>query len=467
MGVALKLHERPRTPTGSTEASAEPMVSLSQVLSALSHALDLTEGQPLGHTIRSCVIGMRIAESLGLSTEERAALYYALLLKDTGCSSNATRMAAIFGSDDRYVKRRMRVADWHAKAKLALTTARTVGHGKSLLARVRHFFAVARSEKLTNELIGLRCERGATITQRLGFPRASADAIRSLDEHWCGLGHAHGLSGEEIPLLARICSIAQTIEVFHAAHGVDEAMRVVRRRSGTWFDPALVKVVSGWKNDVTWWRGLKTEQVNELVLALEPADQIAMADSDRLDDVALAFAEIIDAKSPYTYNHSIRVAAGARFIAGHLGMDAEAQRRLHRIGLLHDIGKLGVSSQTLNKNGPLSAAERAEIEEHPRYSYSILARVDAFRPLAWTASVHHERLDGTGYPWRLPGEQLDDAARLLAVADVYDALVSDRPYRAGMQHDTAVDILWDEAGARLWPKAIEAIAEWPSEGIDG
>lgn len=460
MGAALRLREPPRTLTHGTEPSAEPMVSLSQVLSALSHALDLTEGQPPGHTIRTCVIGMRIAESLGLPAEDRSALYYALLLKDTGCSSNATRMAAIFGSDDRYVKRRMRVADWHAKARLAFTTAGTVGHGKSIFERVRHFVAVARSEKLTNELIGLRCERGATITERLGFPRASADAIRSLDEHWCGLGHACGLSGEAIPLLARICSIAQTIEVFHAAYGVDEAIRVVRRRGGTWFDPALVKVVTGWKNDVTWWRGLKTAQVDELVLALEPADQMVMADADRIDDVARAFADIIDAKSPYTYNHSVRVAAGAQFIAQQLGMDADAQRRIHRTGLLHDIGKLGVSSQILDKPGALTPAERAEVEEHPRYSYSILSRVAAFRPFAWTASVHHERLDGTGYPWRLPAEQLTDAARLLAVADVYDALVSDRPYRAGLQHDTAIDVLWDEAGTRLWAEAIRAIAEW-------
>jgi HD-GYP domain-containing protein (c-di-GMP phosphodiesterase class II) len=462
MGVALQLRELPRALKHgpATPSSAVPIVSLSQVLSALSHALDLTEGQPLGHTIRACVIGMRIAESLGLSAEDRSALYYALLLKDTGCSSNATRMAAIFGSDDRFVKQRMRVADWHAKVKLAITTAGTVGQDKSLLERARHFFAVARAEKLTSELIGLRCERGATIAQRLGFPRASADAIRSLDEHWCGLGHAQGLSGEAIPLLARICSIAQTIEVFHAAYGVDEAMRIVKRRSGTWFDPALVKVVTSWKGDVTWWRGLKTEQVNELVLALEPADQMAMADEDRLDDVALAFADIIDAKSPYTYNHSVRVAAGARFIAQQLGMDADAQRRVHRTGLVHDIGKLGVSSQILNKPGALTAAERAEVEEHPRFSYSILSRVAAFRPFAWTASVHHERLDGSGYPWRLPAEQLTDAARLLAVADVYDALVSDRPYRAGLQHDTAIDILWNEAGTRLWPDAIRAIAEW-------
>lgn len=458
--AALKLQEPRLGARRETHLSAEPMVSLSQVLSALSHALDLTEGQPLGHTIRTCVIGMRLAEDLGLSAEDRSALYYALLLKDTGCSSNASRMAAIFGTDDRYVKQRMRIADWHRRLRLALTTATTVGHGKSIVARVKHFFAVARSENLTNELIGLRCERGATITQRLGFPRASADAIRSLDEHWCGLGHAQGLSGEEIPMLARICSIAQTLEVFHATHGVHAAIRIAKRRSGTWFDPALVKIVSSWKGDVTWWRGLKTDGVNELVLSLEPTDQVVMADADRLDDVAIAFADIIDAKSPYTYNHSVRVAAGARFIARRLGMDEETQRQIHRIGLLHDIGKLGISSQILNKPGSLTASERAEVEEHPRYSYSILSRVAAFQPLAWTASVHHERLDGTGYPWGLRAEQLDEAARLLAVADIYDALVSNRPYRAGLGREKALGILRADAGTRLDAAAIEAIAEW-------
>ncbi len=125
--------------------SAEPSVSLSEVLSALSHALDLTEGQPVGHTIRTCVIGMRIAESLGLSADDRSALYYALLLKDAGCSSNASRMAALFGTDDRYVKPRMKIVDWHRRAQLAVATARNVARDGSIIDRVRHFFIIARA----------------------------------------------------------------------------------------------------------------------------------------------------------------------------------------------------------------------------------------------------------------------------------------------------------------------------------
>jgi HD-GYP domain-containing protein (c-di-GMP phosphodiesterase class II) len=391
-------------------------------LSALSYALDLTEGQPLGHGIRSCVIGMRIAEALGLSSTDRSALYYALLLKDAGCSSNAARMAALFGSDDRFVKPRMKVVDWHQRLKLAYATATTVAKGGSLLDRARHFMIMARADDLTHELIAIRCDRGAGIARRLGFPEASAAAIRSLDEHWCGRGYAAGLAGDEIPLLSRICNLAQTIEAFHASDGIDAALRVARERRGSWFDPTLVDIVLGWRHDLAWWRELRSDRVDAMVVTLEPADQVVMADVARLDEVARAFADIIDAKSPYTFNHSVGVAEAARFIAAQLGMAADEQRRIFRAGLLHDIGKLGVSSKILDKNGPLDRAEWAEIQRQA---------------------------------------QLDEPARLLAVADIYDALTADRPYRAGMTHAQAMDLLWADAGTKLSRIAIEALAERP------
>jgi hypothetical protein len=146
-------------------------VSLSEVLGALSYALDLTEGQPPGHTVRTCVIGMRIAESLQLSTSDRSALYYALLLKDAGCSSNAARMAAVFGSDDRFIKPRMKAVDWHDRMRLAATTARSVGKDGSVFTRVRHFVNVARTQESHEG-----ADRGAVRSRGrhrapMGFPR--------------------------------------------------------------------------------------------------------------------------------------------------------------------------------------------------------------------------------------------------------------------------------------------------------
>ena len=431
-------------------------VSLSEVLSALSHALDLTEGAPAGHTMRSCLIGMRLAEEAGIGAAERSALYYAILLKDAGCSSNAGRMAALFGSDDQWVKPRMKMVDWHQRVRLAITTAMTVGRGRPLADRVRQFMAIARTKDMTRELILIRCDRGAEIARQLGFPAETAEAIRSLDEHWCGLGYARGLSGSEIPLLARIANLAQTLEAFHARGGPRAALSVARERKGTWFDPALVKLVQKWKHDTAWWE-LLSGDVTQAVLAAEPKDRVITVDADGLDVVCRAFADIIDAKSPFTYRHSTRVADVAREVARHCGLDEAEQRRIYRAGLLHDIGKLGVSNSILDKNGPMTAEERKAMELHPRYSLEILQRVSAFRRFAWTAALHHEKLDGTGYPFGAAGDAIDLPARILVVSDIYDALTSDRPYRRGMPEAQATEILERDRGTKLCPVALDAL----------
>jgi putative nucleotidyltransferase with HDIG domain len=431
------------------------LVSLSEVLAALSHALDLTEGQPLGHTIRTCLIGMRIADEIGLAPNDKSALYYALLLKDAGCSSNAARMAALFGSDDQYVKPRMKVVDWHKRFGLAVATARHVGQGQSLLERARHFMAIAKTEGMTRDLIALRCERGATIAQQLGFPETTAAAIRSLDEHWCGLGYPEGIAEERIPLLARIANIAQAVDAFHDSHGVAGAIRVTKERRGSWFDPKLVDVVVRWERDELWWRDLRAPDVRDRVVAAEPADHVRLVDDDELDEVALAFSDIIDAKSPYTYRHSARVAEYARALAGEMGFDEDELRRIYRAGLLHDIGKLGVSNRILDKDGSLTQAEWTAVRQHPKFTLSILSQVSAFGGFAWTAATHHEKLDGSGYPWGLKSKQLDDPARILTVADIYDAVTTDRPYRPALSHDAAMRILASEAPIKLCDRVID------------
>ena len=431
-------------------------VSLSEVLSALSYALDLTEGAPAGHTTRTCLIGMRIAEEAGIGPAERSALYYAILLKDAGCSSNAGRMAALFGSDDQWVKPRLKLVDWHQRVRLAFVTAGTVARGKPITERIRQFMAIARTTDMTKDLIQIRCDRGAEIARMLGFPDDTADAIRSLDEHWCGLGYARGLAGDDIPRLARIANLAQTVEAFHNRGGRVAALRVARQRSGTWFDPSLVRIVERWRKDEAWWALLRTD-VTDAVVAAEPKDRVMAVDEDGFDGVCRAFADIIDAKSPFTYRHSTRVADVSREVARKMGMSESEQRRIYRAGLLHDIGKLGVSNAILDKNGPMTPEERERMELHPRYTLEILQRVSAFSGFAWTAALHHEKLDGSGYPFGLTGDALDQPSRILVVADIYDALTSDRPYRRGMQEPAAMAILEQDRGTKLCPLALDAL----------
>lgn len=429
---------------------------LSEIVSALTFALDLTEGQPEGHTLRACCIGMRMAKELALRDRPRADLFYTLLLKDAGCSSNAAAIADRFGADDHGVKRDSKITDWTRLKEGTRYAWRNAGADAGLWNRVRHFTRIASgAEGGTRELIRIRCERGAAIVGRLGFPRSTTASIRALDEHWDGSGHPRGLSGTTIPLNARIALLAQTLEVFLDA-GPAEALSVVRQRRGTWFDPSLVDLVLTWEADREWWDALASGDAAALVDSLEPEDRIRTIDDRGLDNVAEAFAEVIDAKSPYTARHSSGVAVWARHTADELGLPQADRRTLYRAGLLHDIGKLGISNRILDKPGRLTDEEFAKVREHPLHTWEILRRVPVFAAFARTAALHHERLDGSGYPWGIGEDGLDTLARILAAADVYEALTADRPYRPGLPLETVLHILASDR--TLDPPVVEALA---------
>jgi putative nucleotidyltransferase with HDIG domain len=166
---------------------------------------------------------------------------------------------------------------------------------------------------------------------------------------------------------------------------------------------------------------------------------------------------VIDAKSPWTYRHSDRASLIAAGIAAKLGLDAAGVSDLRRAAMLHDIGKLAVSNRILDKRGDLSAAEAAIIREHPLVTAQILERVPGFSQLARLASAHHERLDGHGYPRGLTADALDVPMRVLAVADVYEAVTSERPYRPAMSSEQALAILRAEAPDRLDAAVVAAL----------
>jgi HD-GYP domain-containing protein (c-di-GMP phosphodiesterase class II) len=291
----------------------------------------------------------------------------------------------------------------------------------------------------------------------LGFTEATREAIRTLDEHWDGHGMPEGLSGAVIPLLGRIVGLAQSVEVFASSFGVDAAVAVALERRGRWFDPALVDALTSFAEDDDFWAKVLGRSPERHLDALEPEDQILIADEERLDDIARAFARVIDAKSPFTYLHSERVAELAVTIGRRLHFDEVELKDLRRAGLLHDIGKLGVSTLILDKPDRLTERERAEIRVHPAYTQRILERVTAFAGIVEIASAHHERLDGKGYHLGLPAERLSPMSRALAVADVYEALTADRPYRRGLPRNEAVAILRGQSGTALCTASVEAL----------
>ncbi len=433
---------------------AEPAgVRLSEIVEAMSYALDVTEGEPPGHAARTCAIGMRLAEVLGLDGLTRSRLFYALLLKDAGCSANAAKMAALFGADDHGLKRSSKRVDWSGRLPAFVWAVRVAAPGGAVRTRLGRLRAIKAEGEVTRQLMRARCDRGAEIAILLGLHAETAEAIRALDEHWDGGGQPDGLRGEEIPLLGRILCLAQTVEIFHAEGGVKAAWRMASGRRGGWFDPSLVDALGSIVADREFWRSLATGDAG----SWEPADHVLPADDARIDQIAGAFAGVVDVKSPWTYRHSDRVCLIVMGMAGARGADLDAMRDLRRTALLHDIGKLAISNRILDKQGPLTDVERRAMRRHPLISERILARVPGVRHMAPVAGAHHERLDGGGYPRGLAAPDLTTDMRLLAVADVYEALTADRPYRRALPSDVALARIRREVPERLDPEAFSLL----------
>jgi len=428
-------------------------IALSELISALSSALDIAEGESPGHAARSCLIGMRLADVLGLGAAARSDLFYALLLKDAGCSANAAHLAALFGADDQQAKRTSKLVDWARPVPAFIWSLKTVAPDGSLAERSERLRAIRNEGHVTRSLMKARCHRGAEIARKLGFSEATAEAIRALDEHWDGRGQPLGLSRDEIPLTARIMCLAQTVDVFQAARGVKIAYHVATNRSGQWFDPALVRALESFRTDDWFWASLRRPDVSRL----EPPDRVLTADEDQLDTIVEGFADVIDAKSPWTHEHCTHVCAIATGMGTLLGFDERALRELGRAALLHDIGKLSVSNRILDKPGPLTEAEHTRFRDHALLTEQILRRVPGFDGLAAIASAHHERLDGRGYPRGLAAEDLTMPMRVLAVADVYEALISERPYRPAYTSEVALELMVADVPVRLDADAFAAL----------
>ena len=430
------------------------------VIAGLSRALDITEGHPAGHAVRSCLIGMQLASLVGVEALARGDLFHALLLKDAGCSSNAARVHQLSGGNDHEVKRSAWLTDWRNWSERVAHAVAYVGKDERPWQRAARLARLALAgPRAEQQLFQIRCDRGAAIALDLGLSRDTAEAIRAMDEHWDGGGQPSGLRRHDIPQLAQIIGISQVFEIFWQQAGLPAAVGVVSKRSGRWFNPALVRAARVLSRDGRFWHDLASAEPMDLLHAAAPAPALVVADDAGLDRVVNAFAGVIDAKSPFTHDHSSRVADYAVRAATLMGFRPDRLDRLRRAGLLHDIGKLGVSNSILDKPGALTPEEWASMREHTRHTYEILDSMPVFREVALDAACHHERLDGRGYHLGLTGAALSPSARVLAVADVADALRSDRPYRAGLAVERVIGMLTaDAASGKLCPQSVTAMA---------
>jgi HD-GYP domain-containing protein (c-di-GMP phosphodiesterase class II) len=441
------------------------ILPLTDMLAALSFALDLTEGQPMGHSLRTNLIGMELAARLDLPLQVRRDLYYAALLKDAGCSSNASAVFEMFGGDDIAAKRDRMMTDWSNDVRAALYAFEHAAPGASWFERAKRVATLARlGPRSAARLVQVRCDRGAEIVTQLGFGRGAAEAVRALEEHWDGHGHPLGLKGEQIPLASRVLGLAQILEVFSAGSGPWSGLALVRRRSGKWFDPTMVEACRGMEPLLARWIAMSTRELRDEVSLAEPGQASLLAGTATMRRVAHVFAGIVDAKSPFTGAHSQRVAALSVAITRNLGWSAERVEEVRSAALLHDIGKLSVPNSILDKPGALDPAEWEIMRMHALYTERILEHVKGFEWFAFASAAHHERMDGRGYCRGLDGDSLPELSRVLAVADVYDALSTARPYRHALSPPEVFMIMDRDEAKGFCPRCYDALKAVIREG---
>lgn len=432
-------------------------LKLSELISALSHALDITEGQPEGHCIRCCWIGMHIGKEIHLSEHQLWDLYYTLLLKDLGCSSNAARICELYLTDDLEFKRDFKTVGDSLPQVLHFVLKHT-GLKAGLAERFRSVLTILRDgREIAQELIATRCQRGAEIARLLRFSEDVAQGIYSLDEHFNGQGRPEGLQAETIPIFSRIALLSQVIDVFQVADGANAALKEIRERSGVWFDPLLVDAFERVAANEEFWRALRADDLTARVLALEPHSFEVPLDDDYLDDIAAAFGQVVDSKSPYTSGHSARVALYTDMIAEALEVSPERRRWLKRGALLHDVGKLGVSNSVLDKAGKLDISEWDAVKLHASYTETILSRINAFSELALVSAAHHERLDGAGYPKGLHADQICLETRIITTADIFDAITAERPYRGATPIPRTLEIMAENLHTAIDERCFDAL----------
>ena len=245
-----------------------------------------------------------------------------------------------------------------------------------------------------------------TLGEQLGLPSEVLVALSAAYEQWDGKGWPGELAGEGVPIAARVAQLAEFSEVAHRVGGIDAVRALARRRSGRQFDPELARVLAAEGEAIL--EGLDSVGTWEAVVGAEPALALVLS-GERFDAALTAIANFVDLKSPFTLGHARSVAELAGAAAEQLGMPAVEVRTQRRAGLVHDLGRLGVSNSIWDKAGPLGAGEWERVRLHPYLTERMLQQSPALAPLGRIAVAHRERLDGSGYPRGLAGSAIAPA----------------------------------------------------------
>lgn len=378
-------------------------ISKHSLIFGLSYALDIAGKNNLSHSKSTAYLSVLTSREIGLDEDVVTDIYYAALLHDIGISNEFTSK-------------------------------------EYMVDMKRH------------------CVIGEEMLKKLPLSKEILKYVLYHHEFYNGSG-PFGLAGEDIPKGAQIISLTS---MFDDKFGkVDKYDRDLFLSICSWLDKdkALFseEIFDAFYNLVKREYFLLDYFNHETKYIL--SDKIVVGNDvyyhmEDIEKFALCFADIIDQRSPFTFHHSIEIAKHAKKAAAHLGYDNETQNKMYIAGLLHDIGKLHVPIDILHKNGPLTLDERFEINKHSYFTRKILEQIEGFEEIVCFAANHHERLSGEGYPYHMDGDQLGELDKVMAICDVYQALIEERPYRTKLPLDQVWSIIDNMAESKHLDKLL-------------
>lgn len=385
---------------------------------SLSYALDLVSPYVVDHHKRVAYIAASIAAEMGLSEADQEDVLLAGLMHDIGALSLRDRIDALS----------FELENPHVHAELGYRLIRTFSYFSDIAPLVRFHH----------------------------YP-------------WNN-GKGSSFRGEPVPLLAHVLHLADRVavlinmdrEVLGQQEGISEK---IDKGAGSLFMPEQVSSFKRLSRKECFWFDATSPTISQILSQMTNLTSVLL-DKDGLFGLSKLFSKIIDFRSRFTATHSSGVAASAEALARTVGMSEQECHSMRIAGYLHDLGKLAVPAEILEKKGRLTLTEMNIVKKHPYYTYRIIDTVKNCDVIKIWASLHHECIDASGYPFHFNGAAIPLGSRIMAVADVFTALTEDRPYREGMLRDRAMAILEDMAARQALDQELISVLRCNFEEVN-
>jgi HD-GYP domain-containing protein (c-di-GMP phosphodiesterase class II)/DNA-binding CsgD family transcriptional regulator len=438
-----------------------------EVLAALSLASDAADGFPPEATVRSALLATSLAADVGDETLVRDVLVGGLL-RHIGCTGFAVEEAHRYGAgDDVALRHVMAEVDFGQPERAGATIGERIAAHAAPAARATAVGHLVGDGPAAGEQHALaQCDAAEHLAGLLPVSDAARSVASDAFERWDGHGGPAGKAGDDVALVARIVEIGYVAELFRQRQGRGGATAELRLRSGTQLDPSLVAAFLERSGDHFDLVDDPRRSPWEELLDREPTPHASLS-AAQLDAVALSFGRFSDLKSVWFAGHAEAVASAAVGAAAVLGFESGVVEDLRRAALLHDIGRVAIPTGTWDAPRRLAGPERDRVRFHSWETQRILSSAPLLAPSAAIAGSVHERLDGSGYHRGLGAGGLDDAARLLAAADVAVALGEARPYRPALDPSGVARVLRDEVEAGLLDRRSVAALTDAMAGVAG